>query len=487
MEVSEKNEQVAGGVEVPEAGGAAAGPGAAAPAAPPLSPIVAVPAVAKRCQRKKGLARITHNGTIAAAVMVVAAVAAVIVANTDAYYPVAELLEQPLGLTLGPFSATLTLESFINDFLMAIFFLSVGIELKYELTAGVLTNPRQAMMPILAACGGVAAPAVIYTLLNWGGATNGWAVPIATDIAFALGIMSLAGDKVAPAAKVFFSTLAIADDLLGIIVIALFYGQSPSVFWLAASGVVCLGLWALNKLQVYHARWYIVLGLALWACMLSSGVHATLAGVILAFFLPVKSDIKLEGVQAWLDERSTELDDEYDSDLHILGQHGFTATARRVENIMHRVTPPLQRVETAIATPVNFIILPLFAFANAQLRVVGVDPASILGDPVAQGVFFGLVLGKPLGIVAVTTLLVKIGFSPLPEGSTWGQLICVGVLGGVGFTMCILISGLSFGAGAEQLAAKCAVLVASVTASLLGLLLLNVAHAIEGKAAAGKE
>ncbi len=487
MEVSEKNAQVAGGVEVTEAGGAAAGPGAGTPAAPPLSPIVAVPAVAKRCQRKKGLARITHNGTIAAAVMVVAAVAAVIVANTDAYYPVAELLEQPLGLTLGPFSATLTLESFINDFLMAIFFLSVGIELKYELTAGVLTNPRQAMMPILAACGGVAAPAIIYTLLNWGGATNGWAVPIATDIAFALGIMSLAGDKVAPAAKVFFSTLAIADDLLGIIVIALFYGQSPSVFWLAVSGVVCLGLWALNKLQVYHARWYIVLGLVLWACMLNSGVHATLAGVILAFFLPVKSDIKLEGVQAWLDERGSELDDEYDSELHILGQHGFTATARRVENIMHRVTPPLQRVETAIATPVNFIILPLFAFANAQLRVVGVDPASILGDPVAQGVFFGLVLGKPLGIVAVTTLLVKIGFSPLPEGSTWGQLICVGVLGGVGFTMCILISGLSFGAGAEQLAAKCAVLVASVTASLLGLLLLNVAHAIEGKAAAAGE
>ncbi len=489
MEVSEKNAQVAGGVEVTEADGAVAGAGAggAPEATPPLSPIVAVPAVAKRCQRKKGLARITHNGTIAAAVMVVAAVAAVVVANTDAYYPVADLLEQPLGLTLGPFSATLTLESFINDFLMAIFFLSVGIELKYELTAGVLTNPRQAMMPILAACGGVAAPAIIYTLLNWGGATNGWAVPIATDIAFALGIMSLAGDKVAPAAKVFFSTLAIADDLLGIIVIALFYGQSPSVFWLAVSGVVCLGLWALNKLQVYHARWYIVLGLVLWACMLNSGVHATLAGVILAFFLPVKSDIKLEGVQAWLDERGSELDDEYDSELHILGQHGFTATARRVENIMHRVTPPLQRVETAIATPVNFIILPLFAFANAQLRVVGVDPASILGDPVAQGVFFGLVLGKPLGIVAVTTLLVKIGFSPLPEGSTWGQLICVGVLGGVGFTMCILISGLSFGAGAEQLAAKCAVLVASVTASLLGLLLLNVAHAIEGKAAAAGE
>ncbi len=446
---------------------------------PALSSIVAVPAVAKRCARRRGLAWIFESGTIAAAVMVLAAVVAVVVANTDAYYPVREFLEQPLAITVGPFVASITIEAFINDFLMAIFFLSVGIELKFELTAGALTNPRQALMPILAACGGVAAPALIYTLFNWGGATGGWAVPIATDIAFALGIMSLAGDKVAPAARVFFSTLAIADDLLGIIVIALFYGQTPSVPWLVASAACVAVLWALNRLQVYHARWYLLLGVVLWACMLNSGVHATLAGVILAFFLPVKSDIKLGNVQEWLAERSGEMDDAYDPEMHILGQHGLTKTARRVENIMHRVTPPLQRVEGAISVPVNFLILPLFAFANAQLRVVGVDPLSIIGDPVAQGVFFGLVLGKPLGILAVTATLVGVGFSPLPEGSTWGQMLCVGVLGGVGFTMCILISGLSFEYGTEQLAAKCAILAASVTASLLGLVLLNVVHAVE--------
>ena len=445
------------------------------------SHIVAVPAVAKRLEHKRSIKRITTNGTIAAAAMVGAAILAVIVANTDAYYPVRDFLEAPLAIQVGAFRGSMSLEGFINDFLMAIFFLSVGIELKFELTAGVLTNPRQAMMPILAACGGVAAPALIYAALNWGGAMSGWAVPIATDIAFALGIMSLAGDKVAPAAKVFFSTLAIADDLLGIVVIALFYGQTPSVPWLAAAVLICGGLWMLNLLQVYHARYYIVLGIVLWFCMLNSGVHATLAGVILAFFLPVKSDIKLENVQEWLTIRGSELDDIYDPDTHVLGQHEFTNTAKRVERVMHRVTPPLQRVEVSIATLVNFVILPLFAFANAQLRVVGVDPASIVGDPVAQGVFLGLVLGKPLGIVAVTTFLVKIGFSPLPEGSTWGQLLCVGVLGGVGFTMCILISGLSFTAGQEQLVAKCAVLAASVTASLLGLVLLNVAHVIEAR------
>ena len=445
------------------------------------SHIVAVPAVAKRLEHKRSIKRITTNGTIAAAAMVGAAILAVIVANTDAYYPVRDFLEAPLAIQVGAFRGSMSLEGFINDFLMAIFFLSVGIELKFELTAGVLTNPRQAMMPILAACGGVAAPALIYAALNWGGAMSGWAVPIATDIAFALGIMSLAGDKVAPAAKVFFSTLAIADDLLGIVVIALFYGQTPSVPWLAAAVLICGGLWMLNLLQVYHARYYIVLGIVLWFCMLNSGVHATLAGVILAFFLPVKSDIKLENVQEWLTIRGSELDDIYDPDTHVLGQHEFTNTAKRVERVMHRVTPPLQRVEVSIATLVNFVILPLFAFANAQLRVVGVDPANIVGDPVAQGVFLGLVLGKPLGIVAVTTFLVKVGFSPLPEGSTWGQLLCVGVLGGVGFTMCILISGLSFTAGQEQLVAKCAVLAASVTASLLGLVLLNVAHVIEAR------
>ncbi len=447
------------------------------------SKIVAVDAVARRCARKPALQRITGNGTIAAGVMVLAAILAVIVANTDAYFGVREFLEAPLVLQVGPLVGEISLEGFINDFLMAIFFLSVGIELKFELTAGVLTNPRHALMPILAACGGVAAPALIYTVFNLGGAAQGWAVPIATDIAFALGIMSLAGDKVAPAAKVFFSTLAIADDLLGIIVIALFYGQTPSIPWLAAAAGVCVALGLLNVAQVYHARWYVLLGIVLWICMLNSGVHATLAGVILAFFLPAKSDIKLDAVQQWLSERGEELDDTFDPEVHVLGQHEFTRTAKRVENIMHRVTPPLQRAEGCIATPVNFIILPLFAFANAQLRLVGADLGSIVADPVALGTFFGLVLGKPIGILAVTAVSVKVGFSPLPEGSTWGQMLCVGVLGGVGFTMCILISGLSFTYGPEQLAAKCAVLAASVTASLLGLLLLNVTHAIEGRRA----
>jgi NhaA family Na+:H+ antiporter len=199
------------------------------------TPVIAIPAVARRLERRGLREKVTSDGTIAAGVMVVAAVAAIIVANSPAYGAVSSFLQTPLTLGVGSFSASLTVEGFVNDFLMAIFFLLVGIELKYEMTVGQLRQPRQAALPILAAVGGVMGPCIIYALLNMGGThMDGWAVPMATDIAFALGVMSLLGDAVAPATKVFFSTLAIADDLLAIVVLALFYGQSPDPVWLAA-------------------------------------------------------------------------------------------------------------------------------------------------------------------------------------------------------------------------------------------------------------
>ena len=203
---------------------------------------------------------------------------------------------------------------------MAIFFLLVGIELKYEMTVGQLRKPRQAALPMLAAVGGVAAPAMIYLILNAGGAVHGWATPIATDIAFALGVMSLLGDRIAPATKVFFQTLAIADDILAIVVIALFYGQTPNVAWCAASLGVIVVLWMISRMKVYSAKPYMLVGLVLWVCMYNSGIHATLAGVILAFFLPARSDVRLSKLGNWLDARARELDDTYDDESHVLGQ-----------------------------------------------------------------------------------------------------------------------------------------------------------------------
>lgn len=435
------------------------------------------PAVIKRTERRGVLHEITSNGTIAAAVMVGAALLALVVANGPAFEAVEEFLREPLEIGIGTHLIAMSVESFVNDFLMAIFFLLVGIELKYEMTVGQLRRPRQAALPMLAAVGGVCLPALIYLVLNWGGQTHGWAVPIATDIAFALGVVSLLGDKISSETKVFFQTLAIADDILAIVVIALFYGQSPDVAWCAASGIVIVVLWGLNHARVYSLKPYALVGLVLWFCMYNSGIHATLAGVILAFALPSKSDVRLSDLSDWLQNRAQDLDEVYDEGLHVLGQNGFTHTAMRVERVMHHVTPPLQRMEHYISTPVNFLILPLFAFVNAQLRLVGADFGAIVMDPVTRGVFFGAVLGKPLGIISVTLLLVKIGFAKLPKNMDWVQVAAVGIMGGLGFTMSILISGLAFASASEVMAAKCAILVGSLTSAVLGIVFVRAATA----------
>lgn len=435
------------------------------------------PAVIKRTERRGVLHEITSNGTIAAAVMVGAALLALVVANGPAFEVVEEFLREPLEIGIGTHLIAMSVESFVNDFLMAIFFLLVGIELKYEMTVGQLRRPRQAALPMLAAVGGVCFPALIYLLLNWGGQTHGWAVPIATDIAFALGVVSLLGDKISSETKVFFQTLAIADDILAIVVIALFYGQSPDVAWCAASGIVIVVLWGLNHARVYSLKPYALVGLVLWFCMYNSGIHATLAGVILAFALPSRSDVRLSDLSDWLQNRAQDLDEVYDEGLHVLGQNGFTHTAMRVERVMHHVTPPLQRMEHYISTPVNFLILPLFAFVNAQLRLVGADFGAIVMDPVTRGVFFGAVLGKPLGIISVTLLLVKIGFAKLPKNMDWVQVAAVGIMGGLGFTMSILISGLAFASASEVMAAKCAILVGSLTSAVLGIVFVRAATA----------
>ena len=435
------------------------------------------PAVIKRTERRGTLHEIASNGTIAAAVMVGAALLALVVANGPAFEVVEEFLREPLEIGIGTHLIAMSVESFVNDFLMAIFFLLVGIELKYEMTVGQLRRPRQAALPMLAAVGGVCFPALIYLVLNWGGQTHGWAVPIATDIAFALGVVSLLGDKISSETKVFFQTLAIADDILAIVVIALFYGQSPDVAWCAASGIVIVVLWGLNHARVYSLKPYALVGLVLWFCMYNSGIHATLAGVFLAFALPSRSDVRLSDLSDWLQNRAQDLDEVYDEGLHVLGQNGFTHTAMRVERVMHHVTPPLQRMEHYISTPVNFLILPLFAFVNAQLRLVGADFGAIVMDPVTRGVFFGAVLGKPLGIISVTLLLVKIGFAKLPKNMDWVQVAAVGIMGGLGFTMSILISGLAFASASEVMAAKCAILVGSLTSAVLGIVFVRAATA----------
>lgn len=431
----------------------------------------------KRIERRDIWERISENGTIAAAVMVVAAIAAVICANSDAYEAIHHILMEPIHVGIGPHTVAISIEVFVNDFLMAIFFLLVGIELKYEMTVGELRRPRQALLPMLAAVGGVVVPATIYMLLNRGsGSAQGWAIPMATDIAFALGVLSLLGNRVPAGVRVFFSTLAIADDLISIAAIALFYGQAPDLMWLVSAAVVAASLFMLNKTQHYRLAPYMVSGLVLWVCLFKSGVHATLAGVIVAFAIPARSGIRLDNLTDWLRGYMPELVDSYDEDAHILGQHDFTHATLGAERVMHRVSPPLVRLERKISTPVNFIILPLFAFVNAQVRLVGVDVVQLALDPVSMGTYFGMLLGKPIGIVGVTFLLVKFGIAELPSKVTWRHIVGVGILGGIGFTMSILISGLAFPAEPfEMLAAKAAILAGSVSAAVIGMIYMTVA------------
>lgn len=431
----------------------------------------------KRIERRDIWERISENGTIAAAVMVVAAIAAVICANSDAYEAIHHILMEPIHVGIGSHTMAISIEVFVNDFLMAIFFLLVGIELKYEMTVGELRHPRQALLPMLAAVGGVVVPATIYMLLNRGsGSAQGWAIPMATDIAFALGVLSLLGNRVPAGVRVFFSTLAIADDLISIAAIALFYGQAPDLMWLLAAAVVTVSLFMLNKTQHYRLAPYMVGGFVLWVCLFKSGVHATLAGVIVAFAIPARSGIRLDNLTDWLRGYMPDLVDSYDEDAHILGQHDFTHATLGAERVMHRVSPPLVRLERKISTPVNFIILPLFAFVNAQVRLVGVDVVQLAFDPVSMGTYFGMLLGKPIGIVGVTFLLVKLGIAELPSRVTWRHIVGVGILGGIGFTMSILISGLAFPAEPfEMLAAKAAILAGSVSAAVIGMIYMTVA------------
>ncbi len=436
------------------------------------------PAVIRRIEQRSVFEGITSNGTIAAFAMVFAAILAVIVANSPVHHVVEEVLEYQVGFHIGPIVASMSIEAFVNDGLMSVFFLLVGIELKYEMTVGQLRRPRQAALPMLAAVGGVAVPALIFLLFNHGETASGWAIPIATDIAFALGVMSLLGDRIAPETKVFFQTLAIADDILAIVVLAICYGQTPHISWCAASLGAILVLAMINGAKVYSLKPYMVVGLLLWFCMLMSGIHATLAGVILAFFLPARTDIRLSSLHDWLDVWATELDDRYDDESHVLGQHDFTDDAQVVERVMHHVTPPLLRCEEYIAVFVNFFVLPLFAFANAQVRLVGVNILDIVGNSITQGAFFGAVIGKPVGIILVTVLLVRIGFAKLPRHVDWMQVIAVGIMGGLGFTMSILIAGLAFVDPGQVMAAKCAILVGSVTSAVIGVAFVRIADVV---------
>ena len=421
------------------------------------------------------LIQLGYSSTKAAALMLVAAIVALIIANTGLYEPFLEIIETEVGFIFGETHAAMSIAEVINDIFMAIFFLLVGLEIKYEMTAGELTNIRQALLPIIAACGGVLAPIVIYSIFNMGSpdSGHGWGVPTATDIAFALGILALLGNRVPNGVRVFLSTLAVADDIIAIIIIAVFYGQTPSLFWLGCAAGVMVVLIVMNRLHIYSIPPYLLVGVVLWYCVFMSGVHSTIAGVLLAFTIPTGSRVNLRSFVSWSGQAVQKVTEAYQPEIPVSAQGGYLEAVSHFARIARQTVPPATRLERKLYPWVYFGILPLFALTNADVSFLGGDLGAMITSPVFFGVFFGLLLGKPIGIMLFSFIVIKTKLASLPENVNWVHMLGSAILGGVGFTMAIFVANLAFPAHPELIVnAKVAILSASTLAGIIGFVFL---------------
>lgn len=420
------------------------------------------------------LLEFTHSTTKAAGFMLLGAILSLIVANSPAYGPFLEFWHTEVSLGFGTQTSSMSLAHIINDIFMCLFFLLVGLEIKYEMTVGELTNIRQAILPVGAAIGGVAVPIIFYVACNQASpeTLSGWGVPTATDIAFALGILALLGSRVPAGVRVFLSTLAVADDIIAIVVIAVFYGHAPSVLWLAGALVVLAALMALNRLHFYSLWPYVLLGVVLWYCVFMSGVHATIAGVLLAFTIPSGSRVDLLSFGRWSNKQLKEIRKNFQPDAPVLGQSDYLDEVSRLARVAKEVVPPATRLERLLYPWVYFAILPLFALTNADVALAGMSVSAIVSDPVFLGVFMGLLLGKPIGIFLFSFLIVKLKISSLPSNVNWAHIFGAALLGGVGFTMAIFVANLAYVDPSEILVAKVAVLSASLLAGIIGFVFL---------------
>jgi len=382
------------------------------------------------------------------------------------------LWETRLSFSLGEAGISKSLHHWINDGLMAVFFFVVGLEIKREFQVGELASARQAALPLAAAVGGMAVPALLYAAVNAGGpAASGWGVPMATDIAFALGVLSLLGPRVPLVLKVFLAALAIVDDLGAVLVIAVFYTDTILVWWLGVGAVFLAAMFAMNRLQVRHPLPYAVLGAALWFAVLESGVHATIAGVLAALVIPARRLINA-GEFA---ERGGTLLAEFADDLP--GTPGELTEDQRdaihsLEVATEAVQTPSARLEHALHPWVAFFIMPVFALANAGVPL-GASFLRALTEPAAIGIMLGLVVGKQIGVGLFAWLALRTGLGRMPAGVSARQIWGAACLCGIGFTMSLFIADLEFGSAALLESAKAGILVASVLSGILGWMILR--------------
>jgi NhaA family Na+:H+ antiporter len=401
-------------------------------------------------------------------VLIVSAVAALAWANSPWHESYHDFWHAKVAVGAGGSTHAMSLAHWVNDGLMVVFFLLVGLEIKRELLIGELASLRRAALPIAAAVGGMVVPALVYVALNAGGpGAAGWGIPMATDIAFAVGVLALVGRAVPTSVKVFLLAVAIVDDLGAVLVIALFYTSGINGAALAAAGGFLAALVLLNVLRVHRPLPYLLLGVGLWAATLYSGVHATIAGVLLAFTIPATRQIEewpyLEYVRGMLKE--FEKDATAVPDM-ITDDQSHALSAMRVAS--EGVQTPLARVEHALLKPVALIVAPLFALANAGVNLTA-GGGSALAGPVMWGVLLGLLVGKPLGVLLASWAVLKGGLASLPEGGTWRQVTGVSFLCGIGFTMSLFVGSLAFPGNEGLLAAtKVGIIIASVVSGVAG-------------------
>ncbi len=417
--------------------------------------------------------RFLRQATAGGIVLVLTTVLTLAIANSPLGERFAHFWEQHAALTLGAWALEQALHHWVNDGLMTLFFLLVGLELKREILVGELSSLKDAALPIVAALGGMLVPALIYVSFNAGtAALHGWGIPMATDIAFAIGILVLLSRRIPRALIVFLMALAIADDLGAVLVIALFYTETLDQAALLYAALAMGTLILLNRGGVRRHLPYWLVGALLWYFTLLSGVHATVAGVLLAFTIPVRPLRTAQQFDARVSQllgafRSHVDDPRTPSD--VLTSHDMATIAASLERDAQAVQSPLHRTELGLSAPVAFLILPVFALANAGIDFRGTDLLASLAHPITLGITLGLVLGKFIGIGGFSWLAVRLGWARLPPGVTWPHLLGAAWLGGIGFTMSLFISQLAFVDPAQLELAKIGILLGSLIAALVGL------------------
>jgi len=416
-----------------------------------------------------------HDEATSGLLLMVCAVIALVLANGPWAENYAHILHTEIGFNLGSLSLHHTLHHWINDGLMALFFFVVGLEIKREVLVGELSNLRAASLPIIAAIGGMVVPALVFVLFNIGAdSIRGWGIPMATDIAFAVGVLVLLGNRVPKSLLTFLVALAIVDDLGGVVVIAAFYTEQIHFGALGIAGLFLLGLITLNLFGIRKPWPYFILGGLLWLAMLKSGIHATLAGVITALTIPTRSKYDADFFSQHIRELMSRFDAAHDPQKNIITNDAQRAVLQTLENAVHKVETPLQRLEHNMHMPVAFIIIPLFALANAGIVIPWASLNELLWQPVTLGVSAGLIAGKVIGIAGFSWLAIKMGIASFPANTRTPHLVGVSLLGGIGFTMSIFIAELAFrDQNNELLMAKIGILLASLIAGISGWLWLR--------------